>query len=104
MPKAVPAQATGVAARLEAFILDRYPFALPAVQEALRAIGGGRLRERDVSAIESLRPVFRRELKRALEAIDIGEVADPTPGVTAERRIEKARKSLINACDSFLAR
>jgi 2-oxoisovalerate dehydrogenase E1 component len=104
MPRAVPAQATGVAARLEAFILDRYPFALPAVQEALRAVGGGRLRERDVPAIESLRLVLRRELKRALDAIDIGEVADPAPGVTAERRIERARKALINACDGFLAR
>ena len=105
MPRSTHAPAgTGTAARLEAFILDRYPFALPAVQEALRAVGGGRVRERDVPAIESLRPVLRRELKRALEAIDIGEVADPTPGVTAERRIEKARKALINACDSFLAR
>src|SRR5688572_2341532 len=104
MPKAVPAQATGVAARLEAFILERYPFALPTVQEALRATGGGRVRERDVPAIESLRLVLRRELKRALEAIDIGDVPDPTPGVTAERRIDRARKAVINACDALLAR
>ena len=97
MPKAVPAQATGVAARLEAFILERYPFALPIVQEALRAVGGGRVRERDVPAIESLRLVLRRELQRALEAIEIGEVPDPTPGVTAQRRIEKSRKALISA-------
>jgi 2-oxoisovalerate dehydrogenase E1 component len=104
MPKAEPAQATGVAARLEAFVLERFPFALPAVQEALGAAGAARLRDRDAPAVESLRVVLRRELKRALEAIDVADVADPTPGVTAASRMDTARRALADACDSFLAR
>jgi 2-oxoisovalerate dehydrogenase E1 component len=105
MGRAVPAQAAAsVAGRLEAFVVDRFPFALPTVQEALSAAGATRLRERDAPAIESLRLVLGRELKRALDAIDIGEVGDPNPGVTAAHRIEKARRALVDACDGFLAR
>ena len=62
MPRAVPAHAaTGVAARLGAFVLERFPFALSMVQEVLAASGATRLRERDAAAIESLRLVMRRD-------------------------------------------
>ncbi|MBM3817644.1 MAG: hypothetical protein FJW14_01310 [Acidimicrobiia bacterium] len=104
MARAASAHATGVAARLEAFVLERFPFALPAVQDAIAAAGAARLRERDAPAIESLRVVLRRELKHALEAIDVADVADPTPGVTAASRMDAARRSLADACDGFLAR
>jgi 2-oxoisovalerate dehydrogenase E1 component len=101
----VPASAgAGVAARLAAFALERFPFALPPVQEVLDACGAERLGERDASAIESFRAAFRKELKRILGATDVGDVPDPTPGTTGRGRWDVARTELIEACDGFLAR
>jgi 2-oxoisovalerate dehydrogenase E1 component len=102
-----PVQASAgasVAARLAAFALERFPFALSSVQEVLDACGAERLGERDASAIESFRAAFRKELKRILHAIDVGDVADPTPGVSGRVRFESARTELIEGCDGFLAR
>ena len=101
----VPASAgAGVAARLAAFALERFPFALSPVQEVLDACGAERLGERDASAIESFRAAFRKELKRILSATGVGDVPDPTPGTTGRARWDSARTELIEACDGFLAR
>ena len=101
----VPASAgAGVAARLAAFALERFPFALSPVQEVLDACGADRLGERDASAIESFRTVFRKELKRILGATGRGDVPDPTPGTTGRARFDSARTELVEACDGFLAR
>jgi 2-oxoisovalerate dehydrogenase E1 component len=94
----------GVAARLAGFVLERFPFALPIVREVIDACGGVRLRERDAPRIESFRVAFRRELKRATDALEIGDAGEPTPGVTPGRRLEAARQELLSACDGFLAR
>ena len=105
MPRSSPTQAAqGVAVRLASFVLERFPFALSVVQEVLEASGASRVGERDASRIESFRVVFRKELTRALDSSALGDVSDPTPGVTPDRRIGAARKELIDACDGFLAR
>jgi 2-oxoisovalerate dehydrogenase E1 component len=94
MPKhpAQTAPATGVAARLCAFVLERFPFALPLVRQALERL--------DVAD----RAGFRRELDRAFRSLDLTGVAEPTPGVTAAQRLDAARSEVIDACDGFLAR
>ena len=94
MPKhSAPASpATGIAARLCAFVLERFPFALPVVRQALQYT--------DVANREGV----RRELDRAFHSIDLAGVSDPTPGVTPEQRFDSARAELVDACDGFLAR
>jgi len=98
-----PARA-GVVGRLAAFVLERFPFALAPVREALEACGADRVPERDAARLESLRVLFRQELNRAFDPFDLGDLADPTPGSTARRRLEEARRELVEACDGFLAR
>jgi 2-oxoisovalerate dehydrogenase E1 component len=98
-----PAQ-SGVGGRLAAFVLERFPFALAPVRETLEACGAGRLPERDASRLESFRITFRQELNRALEAVDLSDVPETTPGVTAPARLDEARRELADACDAFLAR
>jgi 2-oxoisovalerate dehydrogenase E1 component len=83
---------TEVAARLCAFVLERFPFALPVVRQALQRADVGE-RER-----------FRRELVRALRLLDVADLPEPTPGVAPEQRRDAARVELIEACDGFLAR
>ena len=105
MPRSSPAKAApGVAVRLTSFVLERFPFALGVVQESLEACGAWQIAERDASRIESFRVAFRRELKRTLDAVTIGDVTDPTPGVAPGQRWNSARKELVDACDGFLAR
>jgi 2-oxoisovalerate dehydrogenase E1 component len=95
---------TGVASRLAAFTLERYPFAAPHVQEALEACGAARVDERDAAAIESLRISFRRELTRVLDRLEVADLPDPTPRVSARERLQAARIELLDACDGFLSR
>ncbi len=99
----IPARA-GVGGRLAAFVLERCPFALGPVREALEACGADRILERDAARVESFRIVFRQELNRALEPVDLGEVPDPTPGSSAPQRLDDARRELLDACDGFLGR
>ena len=105
MPRPTSASATtGVAARLVSFVLERFPFALHVVQEALESCGASRIAERDGAHIEFFRLELRRELKRALEGTAAADLPDPTPGVTADQRIDAARCELVAACDAFLVR
>ncbi len=104
MPKSVPVAAIpGVAGRLAAFVVERYPFALPHVQGALEAVGASRIRERDAAAIDGLRPHFRQELSRRV-AFDDMDLPEPTPAITASMRLASAREELLDACDGFLRR
>jgi 2-oxoisovalerate dehydrogenase E1 component len=97
------ATSTGIAARLAAFVLERYPFAVTLVQEALEAAGAAATRERDAASVDGLRPRLRQELaKRA--SFDVAELPDPTPAVSATTRLASARSELIEACDGFLQR
>jgi len=92
-----------LADRLMSFVVERYPFALPAVQRALadcEAAESGA----DQRAIEQLRTVFCQSLNQSLADITAGDLPDTTPGVTAAARLQTARDELIAACDAFLAR
>src|SRR5262245_32929938 len=89
--------------RLLSFILERYPFAVPAVQQALATcVDDGHAT--DHGSIENLRPLFCRELSRELADIAVSNLPDTTPGATASARLESARHELVAACDGFLIR
>ena len=90
--------------RLAAFVVERLPFAVPAVMDALEACGAGAVADRDAAAIEALRPVLRTALARRLAADAAVELPNTTPGVGAEQRRTVARDELLDACDGFLSR
>jgi hypothetical protein len=95
---------TDLAGRLGAFIAERYPFALPDVLAAFEASGGG-LAATGEAGIEALRPVFRRELARCLQARPLTtDLSEPSPRTSAEMRVGQARGDLVDACDGFLRR
>jgi 2-oxoisovalerate dehydrogenase E1 component len=85
-----------VGARLCAFVLERFPFALPIVQPLVEA---GAIR-----VTEQGRAAFREALRRAASRLDASELPEPTPRVTAGTRLEQALSGLLDACDGFLAR
>jgi 2-oxoisovalerate dehydrogenase E1 component len=85
------AAAKDVGARLAAFVLERFPFAVPLALQAFDASGGERR-------------AFRRELDRRVSALPIDGLPPPTPGTAAADRLETARVELGDACDGFLAR
>ena len=87
-----------LADRLMSFVVERYPFALPAVQQALRAC------DTSERSIDQLRPVFSQELARTLGDFAATDLPDTTPGVTAAARLQAALDELLAACDGFLAR
>ena len=104
MPKSAPVAATaGISGRVATFVVERYPFALAAVQDALEAAGAARVGERDAAAIEALRGRVRKELGRALRS-DAADLPDTTPGVAAQARLAAARVELVDACDGVLWR
>ncbi|HXH24246.1 MAG TPA: thiamine pyrophosphate-dependent enzyme, partial [Vicinamibacterales bacterium] len=103
MPRSPAAASTGVVARLRAFVLERFPFALPLVQRALRELPDAET-ARTAGDIEQLRPGLRRELERLADSLEIAGLPDPTPGVGARERLALARRELADACDGFLAR
>jgi 2-oxoisovalerate dehydrogenase E1 component len=89
MSRSVPTYATAsLAARLAAFVLERFPFAITAVHRALEA---------------SPRNV-RAELERQLRTIDVADLPETTPGIAAKDRWNAALEELLDAVDGFLAR
>ncbi len=90
-PVAAPADLT---ARLCAFVLERFPFAIELVREALGTISGS----------GDLRATVAAELTRALARLEVGDLPEPTPRVSAAQRLAQAREALVDACDGFLAR
>jgi 2-oxoisovalerate dehydrogenase E1 component len=84
--------------RLMSFVVERYPFALPVVQQALQSC------EPSDRSIDQLRPAFCQELTRTLGNVRAGDWPDTTPGVTPAARLQAARDELVAACDGFLAR
>ena len=89
--------------RLLSFVVERYPFALPAVQRALESCEQA-ARADNHHAIDELRPVLCQELRQQLGNIAASDVPDTTPGVTAAARLQAARDELLEACDGFLVR
>src|ERR1051325_7094246 len=97
MARSAPVHAsTGVHARLAAFVLERFPFALAAVQRAVEVTSRDRL---DLPADK-----LRTEIQRHLRNADVAELPETTPGVTAEERWNGAVTELLDAVDGFLAR
>src|SRR6185369_6969137 len=97
MARSAPAHAsTGVHARLAAFVLERFPFALAAVQRALEAAPADRP--------DSARGNLRTEIQRQLRGVAIADLPDTTPGVVAEERWNAAVTELLDAVDGFIAR
>ena len=89
MARSAPSEATtAAAARLAAFVLERFPFASAAVQRALDAS------PRDL----------RAEIQHQLRDVAVAELPETTPGVSAEERWNAAVAELLEAVDGFMAR
>src|SRR5205085_5981436 len=58
----------------------------------------------DAAAIDAFRGGFLARLDRALSALTVDDVPDPTPRVSAVARLDEARREFRDACDGFLAR
>ena len=95
---------TGVARQFASFIVERYPFALPDVLEAIHAIapdGYGTT----AADIDATRSAFRDELGRRLQARPLpSDLPDTTPRTGAAERLRQAVEELLDACDGFLRR
>ena len=81
-----------LADRLMSFVVERYPFALPAVRRAVESC--------DLTD----RPAFCAALTKSLADISVEALPETTPGVSATSRFQAARDDLIAACDGFLVR
>jgi 2-oxoisovalerate dehydrogenase E1 component len=103
MRKTGPAAPAGVAARLTAFVLERYPLALPMVQRILDRIPAP-ASTREPRDLEQFGSAFMARLEKALAELDAHAVPDTTPGVTAGRRLNQARAEFREALAGFLAR
>lgn len=89
MSRSVPVPATtAFTARLAAFVLERFPFATPALQRAI-----------DVSPRD-----LRSEFERQLRAVDVADLPETTPGIAATARFKTAVDELLDAFDGFTAR
>ncbi|MDQ3168771.1 MAG: thiamine pyrophosphate-dependent enzyme [Acidobacteriota bacterium] len=82
---------TGVAARLGAFVAERFPFALGDVLSVFDEVAGDAMR-------------FRAALERRLAKGAHAVAGDTTPGVSAEARLRQAHAELADACEGFLRR
>jgi 2-oxoisovalerate dehydrogenase E1 component len=91
-----------LADRLMSFVVERYPFALPAVQRAVDVCELSRAT--DQKSIDELRPRFCDALTNSLGDVSVRDLPDTTPGVTAAARLQGAHDELVAACDSFLTR
>ena len=84
----------GVIERLEAFVLERFPFAVGAVQRVVSArVPANNTRESWIAALEG-----------ELRSVDVGDVPETTPGVAATVRWKDAVRELLDAIDGFFAR
>ena len=107
MPKPVElTKLTGLASRFGAFVAERFPFSLAAAIDAFESAGLAAIKTGDAAKIDAARPAFRRALARQLytDIIAPDGIGETTPGVTAVKRLERARAELVEACDGFLRR
>jgi 2-oxoisovalerate dehydrogenase E1 component len=94
--------ATDLARRLEAFVTERFPFALAPARAAFDACKG--LVGTDEAAFEQLRRKLESELRTRLKNVAPTERIETTPGVVAPERFEAAIDELVRACDGFVRR
>src|SRR2546421_700918 len=99
MARSASAPAAQSTARLAAFVVERFPFAITAVQRALEGFGVGRALSGPPD-----RASFRQALERELRSVDVAGLPETTAGVAAGKRWEIAVGELLDACDGFIAR
>ena len=94
--------ATDLARRLEAFVVERFPFAVAPVRAAFDACKGS-VRP-DEASLELLRATFEAALRTRLQNLAPTERIETTPGVEAPQRFQLATEELVDTCDGFLHR
>jgi 2-oxoisovalerate dehydrogenase E1 component len=96
----------GLLSRLERFVAERHPFALPLLRAALSE-GGATPRSLDGATPQAL-GTFGTSLTLALRQLAARELVAPpgesTPGVPASARLERAAADLADDCHGFLRR
>src|SRR5262245_50897916 len=91
---------TGIASLFAAFVAERHPFALDEVMAAYETVA-----RREPADEAALRDQFRRELTKRLSARPAPEgIAETTPRIAAQQRLQQALQTLIDDCDGFLRR
>ena len=83
----------GVIERLEAFVLERFPFALGAIQRVAARVPQPPSRDSLIAAVEN-----------ELRTMDVRDLAETSPGVAATARWKDAVRELLDAIDGFFAR
>jgi 2-oxoisovalerate dehydrogenase E1 component len=94
--------ATDLARRLEAFVVERFPFAVAPVRAAFDACKSA-VRP-DEASLDALRATFEAALRTRLQNLAPTERIETTPGVEAPERYQRAIEELVEACDGFLRR
>ena len=94
--------ATELARRLEAFVTERYPFAVAPVRAAFDSCKGAV--RADQASFDALRTAFEAALRSRLQNVAPTERMETTPGVDAPARFQLATDELVEACDGFLHR
>ncbi len=89
--------------RLRAFVLERHPFALPIVDQALEGMQAPDT-DHDPAAIERFAQRFRAALTQAVAQLSTADVPDTTPGVAAQARLKAAGRELLEDVDGLFAR
>jgi 2-oxoisovalerate dehydrogenase E1 component len=102
MTRASVHPATELAQRLEAFVVERFPFAVAPVRVAFDASKGAF--RPDDATLESLRTAFAEALRIRLQNLAPTDRVETTPGVEAPARFAVAIEELADACDGFLQR
>ena len=103
MPRASSVHpATDLARRLEAFVTERFPFAVAPVRAAFDASKSSF--NSDEASLEPLRTAFEAALRTRLQNLAPTEHMETTPGVEAPERFQLAIDELVDACDGFLHR
>src|SRR5262245_346121 len=102
MGQASPNTVTDLSHRLDAFITERFPFALSIVRETFDACAG--LAQPDEHSLEALRRAFGPELRNRVKQLAPSEAIETTPGVDGRQRFQQAIDELAQACDGLLRR
>ncbi len=94
--------AIDLARRLEAFVTERFPFAVAPVRAAFDACKSSFKAEE--TSLDPLRAAFEAALRTRLQNLAPTERVETTPGVEAPERFQLAIDELVDACDGFLHR
>jgi 2-oxoisovalerate dehydrogenase E1 component len=94
--------ATELTRRLEAFVTERFPFAIAPARAAFDVCKS--LVRAEEGALETVRQKFAAELRTRLQNVAPTDRTETTPGVDAPARFQSAIDELVAACDGFLRR